>query len=79
MGEYAGSVNLVVDEKYGEIQGASMIGSEVTELLPGLILAHMLELTLKKSRATYMPTRLFQRRSWKRRTARWDMQSRFRG
>ena len=35
----------MVDEKYNEILGASMIGPEVTELLPELTLAHMLELT----------------------------------
>ena len=36
---------MVVDEKYGEILGAHMIGPEVTELLPELTLAHMMELT----------------------------------
>ncbi|MFZ5911895.1 MAG: dihydrolipoyl dehydrogenase [Chloroflexota bacterium] len=45
LGDYAGWVKLVVDEKYGEILGASMIGPEVTELLPELTLAHTLELT----------------------------------
>jgi dihydrolipoamide dehydrogenase len=45
LGDYAGWVKLVVDEKYGEILGAAMIGPEVTELLPELTLAHMLELT----------------------------------
>jgi dihydrolipoamide dehydrogenase len=45
MGDYAGFVKLVVDEKYGEILGAHMIGPEVTELLPELTLAHMMELT----------------------------------
>ena len=45
LGDYAGWVKLVVDEKYGEILGASMIGPEVTELLPELTLAHMMELT----------------------------------
>ena len=45
LGDYAGWVKLVVDEKYGEILGAHMIGPEVTELLPELTLAHMLELT----------------------------------
>ena len=45
MGDYAGFVKIVVDEKYGEILGASMIGPEVTELLPELTLAHMMELT----------------------------------
>jgi dihydrolipoamide dehydrogenase len=45
LGDYAGWVKLVVDEKYGEILGAHMIGPEVTELLPELTLAHMMELT----------------------------------
>ncbi len=45
LGDYAGWVKLVVDEKYGELLGASMIGPEVTELLPELTLAQMMELT----------------------------------
>ncbi len=45
LGENAGFVKLVVDEKYGEILGAHMIGPEVTELLPELTLAHLMELT----------------------------------
>ena len=45
LGDYAGWVKLVVDEKNGEILGATMVGPEVTELLPELTLAHMLELT----------------------------------
>jgi dihydrolipoamide dehydrogenase len=45
LGDYAGFVKLVIDEKYGEILGAHMIGPEVTELLPELTLAHMMELT----------------------------------
>ncbi len=45
LGEYAGFVKIVVDEKYGEILGAHMIGPEVTELLPELTLARMMELT----------------------------------
>ena len=45
LGDYAGWVKIVVDEKYGEILGASMIGPEVTELLPELTLAHLMELT----------------------------------
>ena len=45
LGEAEGWVKLVVDEKYGEILGAHMIGPEVTELLPELTLAHMMELT----------------------------------
>jgi dihydrolipoamide dehydrogenase len=45
LGDYAGWIKLVVDEKYGEILGATLVGPEVTELLPELTLAHMMELT----------------------------------
>ncbi len=45
LGDYAGFVKIVMDEKYGEILGAHMIGPEVTELLPELTLARMMELT----------------------------------
>mgnify|MGYP001765756253 CR=1 FL=1 len=45
LGDYAGWVKLVVDEKYGEILGATLVGPEVTELLPELTLARMMELT----------------------------------
>ena len=54
LGDYAGWVKLVVDEKYGEILGAAMIGPEVTELLP--------ELTRRRLPVTSMLTRLFPRR-----------------
>ena len=45
LADYAGWVKLIVDEKYGELLGASLVGPEVTELLPELTLAHMMELT----------------------------------
>ena len=45
LGDYAGWVKIVTDAKYGEILGAHMIGPEVTELLPELTLARMMELT----------------------------------
>lgn len=45
LGEATGWVKLVIDEQYGEILGASMIGPEVTELLPELTLAQMMEMT----------------------------------
>jgi dihydrolipoamide dehydrogenase len=45
LGDYGGWIKIVVDEKYGEILGAHMIGPEVTELLPELTLAHLMELT----------------------------------
>ncbi len=45
LGDYTGWVKLVTDTKYGEILGAHMIGPEVTELLPELTIAQMMELT----------------------------------
>lgn len=45
MGERTGWVKLVTDEKYGEILGAHLVGPEVTELLPELTIAQMMELT----------------------------------
>lgn len=45
LGDYAGWVKLIVDGRYGEILGAHMVGPEVTELLPELTLAQMMELT----------------------------------
>ncbi len=45
LGDYAGFAKIIMDEKYGEILGAHMIGPEVTELLPELTLAHLMELT----------------------------------
>jgi dihydrolipoamide dehydrogenase len=45
LGDYAGWVKLITDERYGEILGAHMIGPEVTELLPELTIAQMAELT----------------------------------
>jgi dihydrolipoamide dehydrogenase len=45
LSEGTGWVKMITDAKYGEILGAHMIGPEVTELLPELTLAQMLELT----------------------------------
>ena len=45
LGDYAGWVKIIADAKYGEILGAHMIGPEVTELLPELTSAQMMELT----------------------------------
>jgi len=45
LGESGGWVKIITEEKYGEILGAHMIGPEVTELLPELTLAQMMELT----------------------------------
>lgn len=48
LGESAGWVKLVTDEKFGEVLGATMVGPEVTELLPELTLAQMMELTTEE-------------------------------
>jgi dihydrolipoamide dehydrogenase len=45
LGERDGWAKLVTDAKYGEILGAHLIGAEVTELLPELTLAQLMELT----------------------------------
>jgi dihydrolipoamide dehydrogenase len=45
LGDYAGWVKIITEAKYGEILGAHMIGPEVTELLPELTIAQMMELT----------------------------------
>lgn len=45
LNESAGWVKIISDAKYGEILGAHMIGPEVTELLPELTIAQMMELT----------------------------------
>jgi dihydrolipoamide dehydrogenase len=45
LGDYSGWVKIITDAKYGEILGGHMIGPEVTELLPELTIAQMMELT----------------------------------
>ncbi len=45
LGDYTGWVKIIRDTKYGEILGTHMIGPEVTELLPELTIAQMMELT----------------------------------
>jgi dihydrolipoamide dehydrogenase len=45
LGDYQGWVKLVTDARYGEVLGAHLVGPEVTELLPELTLAQMMELT----------------------------------
>ena len=45
LGETTGWVKIITDAKYGEILGAHLVGPEVTELLPELTLAQMMELT----------------------------------
>jgi dihydrolipoamide dehydrogenase len=48
LGEATGFVKLVADAKYGEILGLHMIGPEVTELLPELVLAQQWDLTAEE-------------------------------
>jgi dihydrolipoamide dehydrogenase len=45
LGDYDGFVKIVTDEASGEILGVHMVGPEVTELLPELVLARTWELT----------------------------------
>lgn len=45
LGDYTGWVKIITDARYGEILGTHMIGPEVTELLPELTIAQMMELT----------------------------------
>ena len=45
LGEGSGWAKIVTDARYGEILGAHLIGPEVTELLPELTLAQMMEIT----------------------------------
>lgn len=45
LGEREGFVKIVADAVYGEILGAHLVGPEVTELLPELVLARNWELT----------------------------------
>lgn len=44
-GETEGTVKLIFDEKYGELLGAHIIGSEATELIAELGIAKSLETT----------------------------------
>ncbi|NSW53284.1 MAG: dihydrolipoyl dehydrogenase [Anaerolineae bacterium] len=46
--EGAGFVKIVVDARLGEILGAAMIGPDVSELLPELVLANFTELTIEE-------------------------------
>ena len=45
LGEHEGFVKIVADARYGEILGGHLVGPEVTELLPELVLARTWELT----------------------------------
>jgi dihydrolipoamide dehydrogenase len=46
MGEAVGFAKIFVDEAYGEILGAVLVGPDVSELLPELTIAHNTELTI---------------------------------
>jgi dihydrolipoamide dehydrogenase len=46
LGQPAGFVKVISDERYGELLGAHLIGPEVTELLPELTLAQQWDLTV---------------------------------
>ena len=48
LGDYAGFAKIIIDDQYGEILGAHLIGPEVTELLPELTLAQQNELTISE-------------------------------
>ena len=48
LGEATGFVKLVADAKHGELLGASLIGPDVTELLPELTLAQLWDLTAEE-------------------------------
>jgi dihydrolipoamide dehydrogenase len=45
LGDYTGWVKIIREAKYGEILGGHLIGPEVTELLPELTIAQLMELT----------------------------------
>ncbi|OBI80878.1 dihydrolipoyl dehydrogenase [Mycobacterium sp. 1245805.9] len=45
LGERGGFIKVVADDTYGEILGAHLVGSEVSELLPELTLAQLWDLT----------------------------------
>ncbi len=45
LGDYTGYVKLLTDSRYGEILGAHLVGPDVSELLPELTLAQMMEMT----------------------------------
>jgi len=45
LGEHTGFAKIISDAQYGEILGAHMVGPEVSELLPELTLARLMEFT----------------------------------
>lgn len=48
LGNYTGWIKIVADDNFGEILGATLVGPEVTELLPELTLSQMMELTVSE-------------------------------
>ena len=48
LGDATGFVKIIADAKYGELLGVSMIGPDVTELLPELTLAQLWDLTAEE-------------------------------
>ena len=48
LAESTGYAKIITDAKYGEILGASLVGPEVSELLPELTLAQQMELTAEQ-------------------------------
>ncbi len=48
LGAGSGFAKVVIDEKYGELLGATLVGPEVSELLPELVLAQANELTAEE-------------------------------
>lgn len=48
LGAGTGFAKVVIDEKYGELLGATLVGPEVSELMPELVLAQANELTAEE-------------------------------
>lgn len=48
LGEGTGFAKVIIDSKYGELLGATLVGPEVSELLPELVLAQSNELTVEE-------------------------------
>lgn len=48
LGAGTGFAKVIIDEKYGELLGATLVGPEVSELLPELVLAQANELTAEE-------------------------------
>jgi len=48
LGEGSGWAKIISDAKYGEILGAVLVGPDVSEMLPELVLAQRMELTAEE-------------------------------